>query len=438
MKFVSNIPSTQFDAFVATHNKNHFLQSSHWGEFKACSSEWTYDLVGLVDDDQNLIAAALVLFRMLPIIKRPFIYIPRGFVIDFNDKALLNTFTKEMAHYAKSKKAIFFKIDPDIKYVDRDVEGNILTDATPNQELIQSLKQTGFRHLGFTQDFDSSIQPRFTFRLNLTQTEKELLANCHSKTRYNIKIAQKKGIEIVEGTREDIKTFEEIMRVTGLRDGFLTRPLSYFEQMYDTLSPQNMCKLYLAKLNTKAALENLKEELTVTQSLIAQYESQLNESDLNDKKRTKLANKLEPEKNKANNLTQQLVEVERLFESHPDGITMSGIMATYFGNKAWYLYGASDNVYREFMPNYLIQWHALTEAKAAGYEVYDFFGVSGNTDESDPLHGLYRFKKGFGGEFTEFIGEFDYVVSPLGYFIWTKLLPQFKKFKKILRKRKTK
>ena len=60
-----------------------------------------------------------------------------------------------------------------------------------------------------------------------------------------------------------------------------------------------------------------------------------------------------------------------------------------YGVKSWYLYGASDNVYREFMPNYYIQWQAFTEAKAAGYELYDFFGISGKTDESDPLYGLY-------------------------------------------------
>ena len=78
----------------------------------------------------------------------------------------------------------------------------------------------------------------------------------------------------------------------------------------------------------------------------------------------------------------------------------------------------------------------LPSLKEAGYEVYDFFGISGKTDESDPLYGLYRFKKGFGGEFTEFIGEFDYVISPLGYWIWTKLLPEFKKFKKKLRNKK--
>ncbi|MGL4372883.1 MAG: lipid II:glycine glycyltransferase FemX, partial [Turicibacter sp.] len=143
MKFITNITSSKFDEFVASHDKNHFLQSSYWGEFKACSSEWTYDTVGLLDDDQNIVAAALVLIRVLPIIKKPFLYIPRGFVLDFEDEDLLTCFTQEMVTYAKSKKAIFFKIDPDIKFVDRDVDGNELINAKNKFELIKKLQKIG-------------------------------------------------------------------------------------------------------------------------------------------------------------------------------------------------------------------------------------------------------------------------------------------------------
>ena len=433
MKFITNIEAATFDQFVCTHPKNHFLQTSTWGDFKGASAEWSAERVGMVNDNDELVAAALVLIRKLPLVNKTFIYIPRGFVLDFHDQDLLTSFTQAFTTYAKTKRAIFFKIDPDIKYVSRDVSGERLQDAEDESALLKTLNRLGYKHLGFTTDFSSTIQPRFTFRLDLTPTEKELLQQTHSKTRYNLKIAQKKGIEIIEGTRDDLKTFEEIMRVTGQRDGFLTRPLSYFESMYDTLAPKQMCKLYLARLNTKQALTSLQADFDVTHTLIAQYEQQLADETLAEKKRQKVANKLVPEQNKLKNLTEQLAEVKGLYEKHPDGITMSGIITTYFGNKAWYLYGASDNLYREFMPNYLIQWQALTEAKQAGYEIYDFFGVSGRTDADDPLHGLYRFKKGFGGEYVEFLGEFDYVISPVFYFIWTKLLPQFKNFKKLLR-----
>ena len=436
MKFITNIPNERFNAFTSKHDKNHFSQSYEWGVFKSKSPDWSFDTVGLEDANGELIAGALVLIRHLPIIKRPFLYIPRGFVIDFSNKELLKEFTNQMQRYAKSKKAIFFKIDPDIKFIDRDVEGQVIEGSTNNQELVDYFKKIGYKHLGFTQDFESSIQPRFTFRLSLKDSTKDLLKNCHSKTRYNIKVAQKKGIEIIEGTYDDLETFEEIMRVTGSRDGFLTRPLSYFQEMYKTLNPSGMCKLYLAKLNTQQALSSLEAELAITENLIVQFENSLAAEDLNEKKRQKITNKLGPEQNKLKNLRSQLDEIQKLYHDHPNGIIMSGIITTHYGNKSWYLYGASDNVYREFMPNYLIQWKALTDAKEDGYEIYDFFGISGNTDETDHLYGLYRFKKGFGGEFTEFIGEFDYVVNPFWYFIWTKLLPQFKKYKKRLRRKK--
>ena len=437
MNFITNIPKERFNEFVKHHQKSHFAQSYEWGAFKANSAEWDFDTVGLEDASGNLVAAALVLIRYLPIIKRPFLYISRGFVIDFNDQQLLGTFITAFKKYAKSKKAIFFKIDPDLKYVDRDVDGRITDEKTKNDALIGNLKGIGFKHLGFTQDFESTIQPRYTFRLNIEADAKDLLKGCHSKTRYNIKIAEKKGIEIFEATRSELPIFAEIMKVTGERDGFLTRPLSYFENMYDQLNPSEMCKLYLAKLNTKQALDNVRSELAGARGLVSRYEAELLEGELTEKRKKKITNQLDQEKNKQTKLVANLAEIEQIYDQHPEGIIMSGIITTHFGNKSWYLYGASDNLYREFMPNYLIQWHALTEAKNDGYEIYDLFGISGRTDEADPLHGLYRFKKGFGGEFTEFIGEFDYVMSPILYFAWVTVLPIFKKYRnKLSRKRK--
>jgi len=434
MKFITNIPKEKFNKFVSAHSKSHFLQSYDWGIFKSATPTWTFDTVGL-EENGNLVAAALVLSRTLPVIKRPFLYIPRGFVLDFGNAELLQAFTKHMHEYAKKKGAIFFKIDPDIKYVSRDVDGN-LVEGEQHRELVENLKKMGYKHLGLTQDFDSTIQPRYTFRLDITNEEKELLSGCHSKTRYNIKIAQKKGIEIFEGSRDDLATFESIMRVTGERDGFLARGLDYFEKMYDTLAPSGMCKLYLAKLNTKWAVDHEKQEQSDVEKTLSRLETELENPDLTEKRSKKLTNQLDVQRNKLKKSVASLQELKKIAKEHPDGVIMSGIITTYFGNKAWYLYGASDNLYREFMPNYLIQWHALSEAKAAGYEIYDFFGISGRTDEEDPLHGLYRFKKGFGGEFTEFIGEFDYVANSGLYFVWATLLPQFKKYKKLLKRKK--
>ena len=132
---------------------------------------------------------------------------------------------------------------------------------------------------------------------------------------------------------------------TGSRDGFIIRPLEYFEKMYDELAPKHM-KLLMA-----------------------------------------------------------------YYEDKP----ISGIIPIMYGNKTWYLYGASSNSHRNLMPNYLLQWEMIKQAIANKHDMYDFRGVSGVVDESHPQYGLYRFKKGFGAEFTEFIGEVYLPFKPLVY-----------------------
>ena len=92
-----------------------------------------------------------------------------------------------------------------------------------------------------------------------------------------------------------------------------------------------------------------------------------------------------------------------------------GIFNIDYGNKVWYLYGASSNEHRNLMPNYLLQWEGIKYAISKGKDIYDFRGVSGILDENHPQYGLYRFKKGFDAEFTEFIGEIYINCKPLVY-----------------------
>jgi lipid II:glycine glycyltransferase (peptidoglycan interpeptide bridge formation enzyme) len=91
---------------------------------------------------------------------------------------------------------------------------------------------------------------------------------------------------------------------------------------------------------------------------------------------------------------------------------VAGAVAIRYGDKVWYLYGASDTAHRNYMPCYLMQWTMIQWALETNCRLYDFRGVSGFVSEDNPLYGLYRFKKGFNGDFTEFIGEFDMILHP--------------------------
>ncbi len=119
----------------------------------------------------------------------------------------------------------------------------------------------------------------------------------------------------------------------------------------------------------------------------------------------------------------------RLYLADYEDRLIAGTIAVLYGNKCWYLYGASSNQYRNVMPNYLLQWEMIKWALENHCDIYDFRGVSGDLDESNPLYGLYKFKKGFGGKFTEFIGDLDYVFMPFIYIILEKGEKIFRKIR---------
>ena len=102
----------------------------------------------------------------------------------------------------------------------------------------------------------------------------------------------------------------------------------------------------------------------------------------------------------------------KLLMAYYEDKPISGVIVIMYGNKTWYLYGASSNEHRNLMPNYLLQWEMIKIALANKSDIYDLRGVPGIADNSN---GLYRFKKGFGAEYTEFIGEVYMEFKPLRY-----------------------
>jgi len=406
MKLIINLDPAHFRAFNENHPYGQILQSEEWGKLKA-KGAWSYERLGL-ENNGELIGICMLLKRKLPLVNAYMYYAPRGFVCDYNNKETVKAFTEKLTDYVKKNKGIMLKIDPCVVYQERDAEGDIVENGFHNKDLVENLKQLGYRHKGTTLDFDG-IQPRFVYKLPLDRDLDELMKKFHHKTRYNIRLAMKKGIEIFEGTREDLVTFEKIMRVTGERDGFITRPLSYFEDMYDTLVPSGKLKLYLAKYNVVKALKLAEDALGKEES------------------------KKKPDDNRIRKLTEEISDLNELVANHPEGIIVSGTIMLINGKTAWYLYGASDNVYRNVMPNYLIQWKMIQDAYNMGCTMYDFRGISGDRSKENHLYGLYRFKKGFTGEFVEYIGEFDYVTNSMLYLAFEWVVP---KVKSILRKLK--
>lgn len=349
MEFITNSDPAEFTEFIRKNNGN-FLQTLEWAKVK---NDWK-NIFFVIKDKGHIVGAGSLLIRKLPVVGKYFMYCPRGPVMDFRNKELLKFFVENMKQLAAKYGAVMLKIDPDVHISQKDIVDNLF--------------KAGFSQKPLTLNFEG-IQPRFVSRLNIEKDLEEVIQGFHHKTRYNIRLAERKGVHIRVGTREDLKRFHEIMEETGLRDKFVIRSLAYFQKMYDALVPPGYMRLYVAE---------------------------------------------------------------------HDGKILSGAITLRFGNKCWYLYGASSNSARNLMPNYLLQWEMIKWAKESGCQIYDFRGISGDLDPSNPLYGLFRFKKGFNGEYTEFIGEFDLIFNPVLYKLWDVGVPMMKKVRSkiILAKKK--
>lgn len=327
MEILSAENLQEYDAFMRSSPKGNFTQSPNWAKVKTA---WTSTGVMVRDEKGTICGAMGILIRKLPVLPYAMAYSCRGPVCDVNNRAVVKQLIADAKELAKKHHAYVLKIDPDVE--------------ASNTDFADTLRELGFKQKPQGKNFEG-IQPRFVFRKTIAgMSEEEVLASFHSKHRYNVRVAIKKGVEVKVESRDKLKDFYEIMLETGMRDNFVTRPLSYFQRMYDSLGDD--LRLYMA-----------------------------------------------------------------YFEGKP----IAGTLAIHYGDKVWYLYGASSNSYRNVMSTYLLQWEMMRWAIAEGCRIYDFRGVSGDMDESNPLYGLYRFKKGFEGDLVEFIGELDLLLSPLVY-----------------------
>ena len=316
----------KWDIYLKSKPNVHILQTSAWGLFKQ-NYGW-YPKYLLTDD-----AGAQVLFRKL-VFGFTFGYIPKGPVGKNWEKII-----PEAISLCQKENAFVLYIEPDMWEDDNESS---------------SLMSQGFNHSPI------SIQPRRTMVLSLTGREEEWLNKMKQKTRYNIRLARKKDVVIERSN--DIGLFNDLIKVTGVRDKFGVHTAEYYKNVFDLFSKEQDCVL-----------------------LIAKYKE----------------------------------------------MPLAGIMVFARGKRAWYFYGASNNLERNRMPTYLLQWEAMRWAASRGCLEYDLWGIpdeeknileKGFMSRSDGLWGVYRFKRGFGGEIKKTAGVYQKVINKSLYKIYSMLM----------------
>ena len=223
------------------------------------------------------------------------------------------------------------------------------------------------------------IQPPDSTLVSLEGTEDEILARMHQKWRYNIRLSERKGVIIKKynGDSDEISSkidkFYELTKETNARDGNASHAKSYYRDLILSSAKQ------------------LKEGKDV------------------------------PEVN--------------LYIAEHEGDEIASIVTLFSKTESVYLYGASSNNKRNLMPNHLLQWTAMKDAKAYGSKYYDMYGMPPEgKDENHPMHGLYMFKANFGGKNIHRTGSWDVPLNAVYYgYSWAEKLRAFW-HKKVIKK----
>ncbi len=205
-----------FDAFVAGSRQPEFLQTWAWGELKR-ETGWVPHRLLIAGPEGRPLAAASVLERQLPGLG-PLLYAPRGPILDWSDPRAVGLALERLRALARERRAVALKVDPGVPL------------AQP--ACAKALAADGWRRLETGPAFEG-VQPHFHMQLSLEgRGEEELLAAMHPKTRYHIRLAERRGVRVRAGGPEDIAAFYAVLRETAERDGFGIRGATYFQGMW--------------------------------------------------------------------------------------------------------------------------------------------------------------------------------------------------------------
>ena len=394
MKF-QEITEKEYKEYWENHPLKTFLSSIEISKLRE-KSNWKTFYVG-VKENKKLIAATMLLSHKRHFNKYEF-YSPRGYLLDFKNKELIEFFTKEIKKYIKDKKGYIFRVDPYIIYKERDIDGNIVEDGIDNTDVVEKLKSLGFIKV----PIEETEQVIWMFSLDLeNKTEEQILKEMKPNTRNQIKKTEKFGITVNEIGYDELERFQNIMIETGERKGFKVRKLSYFQEMYKLFHDKNEVKFFITELNLKKYIDGLEKEKKEKEEKI----KSLSDAKYNDGAKKNLNNEIE-------SIDKRIKESQEIMEkTGKDIITLSGSMFMLIQPEIIYLSSGNYEEYLKYNSQYLIQWELIKYGIQNGFKKHNFYGIPANINEHPKDYGIYEFKRGFNGYVEELIGEYELPIS---------------------------
>ena len=394
MKF-QEITEKEYEKYWEKHPLKTFLSSPKISKLRE-KSGWNTYYVGLLKNN-TLQAATMLLSHKRHFGKYEF-YSPRGYLLNFKDKKLLDFFTKEIKKFIKQKKGYILRIDPYVKHKERDIDGNIVENGIDNSDIVEHLLNIGYKKV----KTENMEQVGWMFSLDIDgKNEEQILKEMKPNTRNTIRKAEKIGINVKEISYDELERFQSIMEETSKRKGFSNRKLSYYQDMYKLFNKDNEVKFFITELNLKEYIERLEKEKAEKEEKI----SKLSDAKYNDGAKKSLAQEIE-------SLNKRIKESKEIIkEKKTDIITLSGSMFMLIQPEVIYLSSGNYEEYMRFNSQYLIQWELIKYGIKNKFKKHNFYGIPENINNHPKDYGIYEFKRGFNGYVEELIGEYELPIT---------------------------
>ena len=400
MKFIKNLSEKEYQEFWENTPNNHFMQSYEWGQACKKNRDQIPCYVGLKNDKDEIVAAALLLKKKTPL-NMCYFYAPRGFTMNFEDNKVLTEFTNGLKNYLKEENAIYLKLDPPLMYQEVNTEGEKVEDGKNNYVIFNNFLNLGYKHKGFNKLYEGN-QPRYTFRTyynkyNSFDEVEKTFSKSFSKP---LKRSYNYDIEIYQS--DEVKTFHELIKLISDKDGFNEYSFDYYNNVFEELNKKGYIKVYNVTINPSKLIEKFTKEL---------------ETEKKEERKAKIQKDIE--------------YFTELSKNHKDEYTCASLICTYSATGAWSLYIGNDEVATYTGTVNRLYYEFMKDAYDNGYEYADLFGVVGDPKTKyKNLAGIFEYKRKIGGDLIEFIGEFDLVNKPFWYNVLPTLLKIYRKLKK--------
>ena len=377
------IAEKELDFFVAKSPYVHYMKTSAWGAFKQKTEGLSYTCLGFFQ--ANLICATAMVLEG-SFLGHRYLYIPKGPCFDYEDASLLADVFAALKGYARERQVQFLRVDPNVIRRSHLITGEV-TDAINNEAVTEQLISLGYRHRGYNYAYDGSWTNRFTLIIPIEKPIEEIRNGFSKPRRTSLNRHLINGVRTRLGTRDDLESLMKFEVMLSEQDGFRPHTREFFEALMDCFGTH--VRLYVTEINLEEMIVGIEQEL-------------------NSKKYRK-----DPEAREAKE--KELARARELYLKYGASLPIACGLFLYCSGMSWDLYTYNHKEFNFIKPVDNLHLFAITDMKSLGVTQYDMCGFSGVTDRSDPEYGLYAYKRSFGPEFIEQIGEFDYVLNESAY-----------------------